>query len=133
MDLFNRHLRINPTLFYGSWRSIQLQQLVRNDDGTFTTALQNAGKAHIYGAELEAEAAATDSLTLFGNLSELRTKYDESATPGHHGQQQFSTRAKLTYSVGANLHRDAFNLHTSSTIDWSWQDHQSSAPQDIFA
>ncbi len=134
MDLLDHHLRINPTIFYGKWSSIQLQQLLRNDDGTFTTALQNAGKAHIYGAELEAEAAVTKSLTLFGNLSELRTKYDDVGNAqGITVNSHFQRAPKLTYSVGANLREDVFDLHTSGTIDWSWQDHQYSAPQDIFA
>jgi iron complex outermembrane recepter protein len=101
---------------------------------SFTTALQNAGKAHIYGAELEVEAAITNSFQIFGNLSELRAKYDDvGAAQGITVNSTFERAPKLTYSMGASYRQDIRDLHTTTTVNWSWQDHQYSAPEDVFA
>ena len=134
MDLLDHRLRINPTVFYGKCDLHQLRQLLRNDDGTFTTALQNAGKAHIYGAELEAEAAVTEGADRIrqpvGAAYQVRRWGD---AQGITVDSHFQRAPKFELFRGANLRKDAFDFHTSTTLDWSWQDDQYSAPQDIFA
>jgi iron complex outermembrane recepter protein len=58
MDFLDQRLRLNPTIFYNDWTNIQVQSAVAEPTG-LVLVLQNAGTAHTYGFELEAEAKVT--------------------------------------------------------------------------
>ena len=76
MELADRRLRVNPTVFYTKWEEIQFNRL-EPGVGTVAVLTQNAGSADIAGLELETQFAATDRLLLTAALSYLDAEYDE--------------------------------------------------------
>lgn len=63
-EWFDRKLRINVAGFYSDYKDIQLTALAPSSSGggTFDTVIANAGRAKIYGGELEAEAQLAKGL-----------------------------------------------------------------------
>ena len=59
VKLFDKHLRLNGSLYYEDWSDIQLEEL---PDGY--PLFDNVDSAKIYGGELEAQAVVTSNLTL---------------------------------------------------------------------
>ena len=74
LEILDRRLRINPTVFYTDWKDIQFNVLIPTPS-TVVAATDNAGDAHIKGFELESQFAATDRLLLTGSLSLLDAEY----------------------------------------------------------
>lgn len=74
MEFLERRLRVNPTIFYTNWKSIQFNSLIPTAT-TVVPVTQNAGDAHIKGFELESQFAATNRLTLTGSMSLLDSHY----------------------------------------------------------
>lgn len=131
MDLLDRRLRLNPTVFYAKWQDIQVQSVVPTAYGVFIV-LDNAAEAHIYGVELEAEAAVTDALRVYGNVATLKMKYDDigSAT-GITLDSNFQRAPELTWSIGADYTIDfSGGGELVTTLGWSSQDEQNSTPTD---
>lgn len=132
MDLLDRRLRLNPTVFYAEWQDIQVQSVVPTPQGVFIV-LDNAAKAHIYGLELEAEAAVTDALRVYGNVATLKMKYDDIGTAtGITRDSRFQRAPELTWSIGAD-----YTVYMPrggelvTTLGWSSQDEQYSTPTDV--
>lgn len=75
---FDGRVRFNPTLFYTQYEDIQVQRL---PPGTTTPILENAGKAHVYGLELESLVRVTPGLSVTAALAYLHAEYDE-ISPG---------------------------------------------------
>ncbi|HEX7012548.1 MAG TPA: TonB-dependent receptor [Steroidobacteraceae bacterium] len=81
LDLFDRRLRLDGTVFYMDWKDVQ--QLIRfqylDEEGNIraVSGIANAAKATSYGVELSADAAVTERLRLSGQVGYLRAKYDE--------------------------------------------------------
>jgi iron complex outermembrane receptor protein len=73
-EWLHRKLRFNATVFHTSYKDIQLRQdtLI---DGIFTTLIENAAKARIRGAEIEAVAAPLKGLTLTASYGHLDPKF----------------------------------------------------------
>lgn len=127
-DLFGRKLRLNPTVFYTKWNDIQVQRLQATPQGV-NIFVENAAKAHSYGFELEAEAAVTNNLRLFGNMALLRMKYDEvDPATGITPSSPFMRAPRQTYALGANYHRNVGKLRLNASTNWSWQASQWSTP-----
>lgn len=74
MEFLDHRLRVNPTLFFTDWKSIQFNVLIPTA-ATVVAATANAGDAHIKGFELESQFAATDRLLLSGSMSLLDGEY----------------------------------------------------------
>ena len=74
LEGLGNRLRINPTVFYTDYDSIQIQRIP--SVGPPAPILENAGKAHIYGAELEAQLNPLPGLSLTSAISYLKAKYD---------------------------------------------------------
>ena len=70
LDLFDRHLRLNPAVFYYDYTDLQAIIYVNG-----TPRTQNAATAKIYGVDVDFTAALTDQLKLTGGLSWLHARY----------------------------------------------------------
>lgn len=131
LDLLDRHLRLNPTLFYTTWNNIQLQRVVSGPTGA-QIFVDNAARAHSQGFELESEAVITRNFKLTGTLALLDIKYDEvGSTTTVTVNSHFQRAPKVTYSVGANYKIDIDPaLRVALSANWSWEGNQYSAPGD---
>jgi len=69
---YRRGVTFNAAAFYYSYDDIQVQAL---SPTTGLTALTNAAKAEIYGAEFEGQVPLTDTLTLRGGLAWTHATY----------------------------------------------------------
>ncbi len=131
LDLLNHHLRLNPTVFYTKWDNIQIQRIVPGPAGV-QVFVDNAGRAHSKGFELESEAAITQNFNLTGTLALLDIKYDDvGSTNSVTLNSHFQRAPKVTYSIGANYRIDAGDaLRMTLSANWSWEDKQYSSPSD---
>ncbi|GAA0376289.1 TonB-dependent receptor [Bowmanella denitrificans] len=76
--LNNNNIRLNLAAFYNDYKNFQLSRFsIDPDSGAFLSLFENAGKATIYGAELEFSAVLSDALTLNINAGYLGGGYDE--------------------------------------------------------
>ena len=73
-EWLDRKLRLNATVFHTDYKDIQLRQDTFID-GIFTTLIDNAAKARINGAEVEAMAVPLKGLTLTAAYGHLDPKY----------------------------------------------------------
>ena len=129
-DLFDRHLRFNPTFFYNDWKNIQVQSVVPDmTTGINIVTLNNAAKARTYGFELEATAALSRNFEVYGNLATLDAHYTSIGTAtGITVNTEFQRAPKLTYSVGATARQDLSGFGALANVNWGWQDSQYSTP-----
>ncbi len=74
----DRRLRLNGTLFFQDFKNKQVSTQVTDPVTNVTSArVVNAGKAEVYGAELEANWFVTENLTLNLGYTWLHTEYTE--------------------------------------------------------
>jgi iron complex outermembrane recepter protein len=73
--LFDRRLTLNGAVYFENWTGIQ--QVVTPACGA--TYVANAGTAHVYGSELEADAALTPELTLTNSAGYVHAFIAEAA------------------------------------------------------
>ncbi|MBK7251873.1 MAG: TonB-dependent receptor [Gammaproteobacteria bacterium] len=98
----DRRLRLNAAAFYAKYDDMQVNFIV--DPVNFSSAVYNAGKSAIEGAELELLMAPFEDLTLSLNYAWLHTKIDRiAAVPG----SVFDPAANdgSPYRIGDNLAR----------------------------
>ena len=72
-EFLRRRLRANVSAFYNDYKNLQVSFY---DPVYVGTRRGNAGQAHTYGVELEADAKPVDRLSLFGNVGWLYAVYD---------------------------------------------------------
>ncbi len=72
LDLLDRKLRINPTLYWTRYTDLQIQTVVPGFIAT--SVLANAGAARARGAELQVVAAPVKGLQVYGNYSYMDCK-----------------------------------------------------------
>jgi iron complex outermembrane receptor protein len=71
------NIRLNMAAFYNDYKNFQLSRFsIDPDTGAFLSLFDNAGKASIYGAEMEFSAMLTADLTLNINAGYLGGGYD---------------------------------------------------------
>ena len=73
-ELFDRHLRLNLTLFHADHRDVQVGQFLAGSQGSVGITV-NAGKARYNGIEAEWTALLGDRLTINGNFGYVDRKY----------------------------------------------------------
>ncbi|MBL0923126.1 MAG: TonB-dependent receptor [Sphingomonadaceae bacterium] len=115
----DRSLVFNAAAFLAKYDAIQQTALI--DQATFSFAVQNVGKATVYGIELEAQAVPAPGLTLFAQLGLAHDKYDEllpgstaainnakrlPVTPRTSGQVGFTFDAPVSSGVDLKLGSD---------------------------
>ena len=129
-DLFDRHLRLNPTFFYNDWKNIQVQSVVPDAaTGINIVSLDNAAKAHTYGFELETTLALNRNFEVYGTLALLRARYDSIGTAtGITVDTEFQRAPEVTYSLGATFRQDVSGFGAVANVNWSWQGSQYSTP-----
>lgn len=101
---YDDKLQLNAAGFYMSYTDIQLSLLAAFEGNQLVQAITNAGKAHIYGLEMELKARPLENLNLFGSLGLIEAAYDEykDATGADFSDREFQDTPKFTFSVGAN-------------------------------
>ncbi|GGD66048.1 TonB-dependent receptor [Lacimicrobium alkaliphilum] len=76
--LNQQNVRLNLAAFYNDYKNFQLSRFsIDADTGAFLSLFENAGKATIYGGEMELSAVISDALTLNLNAGYLGGGYDE--------------------------------------------------------
>lgn len=148
LELFDRLLRFNPTMFMTDWKRIQFNNLIPVAEGV-AAVTSNAGNARIKGIELEAELAPTRNLRLTGSLSLLDSHYTSveflpfftwpggwtagpvtppTVLPNITTGTELQRAPKVKFSLGA---RYTVPLANDSRLvlntDYSWTDKQASA------
>jgi iron complex outermembrane receptor protein len=81
-EFLNRRLRANLAVFYNDYKDLQVSFY---DPIYVGTRRGNAGQAHSYGVELEADAKPVDRVSLFANAGYLYGVYDHYAGAGGPG------------------------------------------------
>jgi iron complex outermembrane receptor protein len=71
----DRRLIANTSFYYIDWSNIQISDFT--DDTNALTYIANAGKAHVYGGELELEARLARDLTIGGSLALVEAQLTE--------------------------------------------------------
>lgn len=110
-DWWDNRLRINTNLFYTRYDDFQIDSFLSGSGGA-TSIVDNAGKAHQLGAELEFIALLGDNLRLDGNLSWLDMQFDRYAALNRLTDQhvdvassaEFPYVSDITASLGAQYH-----------------------------
>lgn len=78
LTLNNDSIKINSALFYNDYENFQLSRFsIDPDTGAFLSLFENAGKATMYGAEMELHAIVTDNLDFNLNVGYLGGGYDQ--------------------------------------------------------
>lgn len=72
-DLADDRLRLNLAGFFNEYKDIQLTATTTDAQGQFIVVTDNAGRADLYGFELEFEALPTPELFLFGSVGYTNT------------------------------------------------------------
>ncbi len=76
--LADQRIRLNMAAFYNDYKNFQLSRFTANPDtGAFESVFDNAGKATIWGVEMEMTALLVDNVTLDVNAGYLNSSYDE--------------------------------------------------------
>lgn len=127
-DLFDRHVRFNLTGFYMEYSN---QQLTARDDVINLVYIQNVGKAHRTGFEIETIIKPVDGLTLNGNLGYLEAKYDDvgSAT-GVSVNSTVLRSPKWNYNLGATYEAPVGEGSVVANASYSYRSSQQTASTD---
>jgi len=125
---FDRHLIVNSSLYYINWSNIQVSDFT--DDTNALTFVANAGKARVYGAELEVEARVTRDVTVGGTLAlvEAQLTQDQPSTnqqfAGHSGDL-FPNVPQVSGSLFAQYsHPLTARLDSFARVDYSYTGRQ---------
>lgn len=124
-DLFERRLRINLSAFHYGYS--QLQVNITEGVQLLTT---NAGKAELYGGELELTALPTDDLRLSANIALLHAKFTEYDT-GDPANPELGTldlsgnrlsnapSLRINTEVGYTFHTRVGDITPRATVDYT--------------
>ncbi|WP_228730441.1 TonB-dependent receptor [Shewanella yunxiaonensis] len=101
-------------LFYMDRQHQQVSASIQDpvDPQRFILFTDNAGSSSNYGAELEANWYATDTLELYSSVGYLKTKYgtyiyeDSYGNPVDLSGRELANSPRWTYSLGASWHAD---------------------------
>jgi outer membrane receptor protein involved in Fe transport len=125
---FDRHLIVNSSLYYINWSNIQVSDFT--DDTNALTFIANAGKARVYGAELEVEGRITRDITVGGTLAlvEAQLTQDQPSTnqqfAGHSGDL-FPNVPQVSGSLFAQYsHPLTARLDSFARVDYSYTGRQ---------
>jgi iron complex outermembrane receptor protein len=107
-DLFDQRLRLNVGAFYYDYDDLQIFTTVNISPNVTITILDNAGKAKIYGGEVEIEATPFAGLTIgFGGefLHTELTEYENTAGLDYEGNELVfapgvSLNGRVRYEIG---------------------------------
>lgn len=114
-------LSLNGNLYYIDWEDKQVTALFGQNDFDYHTV--NAGKAHLYGFELEASHRATEVFDWYASVGFSRTQYDEFTTIvdaqiDDFAGSGFAYAPRWTFAVGAN---QRFGEHWVGNLNLSYR------------
>jgi iron complex outermembrane recepter protein len=75
-ELFDDRIILNGAIFLSDYDNLQIDQFVAGSGGAASVTV-NAGKAHIWGFEIEGIAQITDNISAYANYGWLDMEYDE--------------------------------------------------------
>ena len=101
-DLFDKRLRMNLTLFKGTWSNVQITEDVKEKYGLATqiNEITNAGEAKIQGVELEGVVRVTDAFSIDYAYGHLKTEYTKVGTSDIQIGTPFVNSPANSYSLG---------------------------------
>jgi iron complex outermembrane receptor protein len=107
-ELFEDRVVLNSAIFYSDYDNLQVDQFIAGSGGAASRTV-NAGKAHIWGIELEAFAQLTDHISSYVNYGWLDMEYDEFKIldPGANGGTCATDPPPLPNSCFPNIADDA--------------------------
>ncbi|SFK56635.1 TonB-dependent receptor [Caulobacter sp. UNC279MFTsu5.1] len=121
---FDRRLRLNVAGFYNAYRDLQVSA-VENIAGQNALVTRNAGKAVIYGVEVESDFKITRADSVDLTLSWLHGRYDTFVLPlgdpfVNNALNATTTHCfKADYAQAAPRAGDFSGCHMARTPDWS--------------
>lgn len=120
---FDNTLQINGELFYWKLKDQQLVYLGYNSFGQITLVTANAGKGHMYGANLDITWRPTPSDTLSGAIEYVKSKYDSFVRSVPSAFVLTNTHCSIINYAGpasfAPVTLDCSGQHTVRTPTWS--------------
>ena len=96
IKLFDRHLRINSSVYYEDWKAIQLEELPAG-----YPLFDNVANAHIYGGEVEAQVVADQHLSFGAQIGYTHATIASTTSPAFMRGQLLPDVPK--WSGGANI------------------------------
>ncbi len=138
MAFMDRRVTINPTIFYTDYKNMQINRQYTPPPPAAplpTSILENAGRAHIYGLELEGFAAVTRHLRLRLAAAYMKGAFDNlNPGVGVTLESPLPRLPKWFYSIGAAYDVDhASGAVTRLNLDYSWRSAQYGAASDVDA
>jgi iron complex outermembrane receptor protein len=130
---FNNRLRINPTGYYMAWTdrqtAVRRACVVSADCPTGSNVfLASTGNLDLYGVELDAQFALTDSLTLDGAFGTTKSIIHDVTANG--GPNLFPPQASPTANLGATYTlRDTQIGGITFNVNWSYTARQQTYPE----
>ncbi|QZP09195.1 TonB-dependent receptor [Caenibius sp. WL] len=124
-DLFDRRLRLNVALFNANYKDIQINMQTDPNNPTRTDVL-NAGKARIYGAEIDLTAMPVDGLTLTASYGYTKAKHKKII--GLNGENiadnfVFTNIPRNSLNLGADYEFAKTSIgNFSASVNYSYQD-----------
>jgi iron complex outermembrane receptor protein len=121
--LYDGHLTLNGDVFYNKVKDQQIS--VFRATGAASSVIRNAGKATVYGAELDATLMPIDALRFQFNYGYLHSKYDEFIDAGVDvaSNRAFVHAPENTFNVVAEGRLFAASFGTAYLgADYSWTD-----------
>ncbi|MCP5383008.1 MAG: TonB-dependent receptor [Altererythrobacter sp.] len=127
-DLLDRRVRFNVTGFHMEYKD---QQLTALNTATNVVYIQNVGKAHRTGLEIETAIVPVDGLKLQGNLGYLESQYDDvgSAT-GVSESSRVLRSPKWTYTVGGSYEIPIGEGNVTPSLSYNYRSKQSTTSTD---
>ena len=107
VKLFDRHLRINSSVYYEDWKNIQMEELPYG-----YPLFDNVAKAKIYGGEVEAQAVLTSHLSLGGQIGYTHAAIDQSSSTEFTSGQLLPDVPKWSGGTNVSYTRDLDEDHT---------------------
>ncbi|MCD9458569.1 TonB-dependent receptor [Marinibactrum halimedae] len=122
-ELWDSRLRINAALYSMDYDDVQVTVQNSADGGTtFASAVVNAGKAEVDGAELEISAQLTEGLSLTGSVGYTNAEFTEVITDTESGpvnvadEWEFAFTPEWTSFLAVNYFHTVANI---GSINWS--------------
>ena len=124
-QLFDRRVQLNVAAYYNRQSNKQLS--VFTASSTAASIIQNAGKSHVSGIEVELLAKPVRTVTLSGSFGLLSQKYDRYVDTTSGGQRVdvsdnrvFGQAPKRTASAGADviLYEGFGSVHLAGSVDY---------------
>jgi len=113
----DNRLQLNGNIFYYDYKNQQVA--VDNPAAVGSTITANAGKSHLYGAEIEGRWLVVEGFTVFSSIGLLKTEFDEGITNlGNLAGKRFPESPTVTASAGG-IWRHQSGLFTSADVSYT--------------